>query len=226
MTAVSWVVKPVSQMHLAPGSAVTIPNVSWSEFESILQEMGEKRAARVAYSKGSLEIMVPLPEHEVPRDLISDIVKTLLKASGRRYQPFGSTTFKEENTAGVEPDACFYIQNYQRMIGHRRLKPDDPPPDLAIETDVTSKTTLGAYSAIAVPELWLYDSGKLTIYLLRDGKYINSDLSPTFPNIPLTQIIPAVVERAWQVGSVQALEEFENSLAVQFLTATGKNFSE
>jgi Uma2 family endonuclease len=163
MTAVTPVVKPVSQMQLAPGSVVTIQDVSWQEFESILQEMGEKRAARVAYNKGSLEIMVPLPEHEVPRDLISDIVKTLLKARGIRYQPFGSTTFKRENTAGVEPDACFYIQNYQQMIGRRRLEPDDPPPDLAIETDVTSKTTLDAYEAIAVPELWIYDSGKLTI---------------------------------------------------------------
>lgn len=213
MTAVSPVVKPVSKMQLAPGSSVTIPDVSWEEFESILQEMGEKRAARIAYSKGTLEIMVPLPEHEVPRDLISDIVKTLLKAKGIRYQPFGSTTFKQENTAGVEPDACFYIQNYQRMIGRRRLEPDDPPPDLAIETDVTSKTTLNAYEAIAVPELWIYDSGKLTIYLLRDGKYINSDTSLTFPNIPLTQIIPATVERAWQVGSIQALEEFEGAIA-------------
>jgi Uma2 family endonuclease len=61
MTAITPVVKPVSQMQLAPGSVVTIQDVSWQEFESILQEMGEKRAARVAYSKGSLEIMVPLP---------------------------------------------------------------------------------------------------------------------------------------------------------------------
>ena len=213
MTAITPVVKPVSQMQLAPGSVVTIQDVSWQEFESILQEMGEKRAARVAYSKGSLEIMVPLPEHERPKDLISDIVKILLKRTGRRYEPFGSTTFKRENTAGVEPDACFYIQNYQQMIGRRRLEPDDPPPDLAIETDVTSKTTLDAYEAIAVPELWIYDSGKLTIYLLTQGQYTKSDTSPTFPNIPLTQIIPATVERAWQVGSVEALEEFERAIA-------------
>jgi Uma2 family endonuclease len=209
MTSVSPIVKPVSQMRLAPGSAVIIPNVSWEEFESILQELGEKRSARVAYSKGMLEIMVPLPEHEIPRDLISDIVKILLKVKGIRYQPFGSTTFKQEGTAGVEPDACFYIQNYQRMIGHRRLEPDDPPPDLAIETDVTSKTTLDAYTAIAVPELWIYNCGKLTIYLFRDRQYSKSDTSPTFPDVPLTRIIPTTVERAWQVGSVQALEELE-----------------
>jgi Uma2 family endonuclease len=213
MTAVTPVVKPVSQMQLAPGSAVTIPNVSWQEFESILQELGEHRSARIAYSKGTLEIMVPLPEHEKPKELISDLVKTLLKAMGRRYEPFGSTTFKREGTAGIEPDACFYIQNYQRMIGRRRLQADDPPPDLAIETDVTSKTTLEAYRAIGVPEVWIYDSGRLTIYLLSQGIYVKSDTSTIFENIQLTQIIPALVERAWHVGNVQALEEFEAAIA-------------
>ena len=209
MTTLTLILKPVSQIELDPGSAVTIPNVSWLEFESILQELGEKRSARIAYSKGTLQIMVPLPEHEVQKDLISDIVKTLLKAVGRRYEPFGSTTFKREGIAGIEPDACFYIENYQRMIGRRRLETDDPPPDLAIEIDVTSKTDLEAYEAIAVPEVWVYDNRKLTIYLLRDGKYIKSETSPTFPNIPIAQIIPPVVERAWQVGSYQALEEWE-----------------
>jgi Uma2 family endonuclease len=212
MTTGTSVVKPISQMRLAPGSAVTIPDVSWQEFESILQELGENRSARLAYSWGNLEIMVPLPEHEIPRDLLSDIVKILLKVNGLRYQPFGSTTFKREGIAGVEPDACFYIQNYQRMIGRRRLQADDPPPDLAIETDVTSKTTLEAYQAIGVPEVWIYDYGKLTIYLLSEGSYIKSDTSPIFANVKITQVIPLVVERAWQVGSFQALEEFQATI--------------
>jgi Uma2 family endonuclease len=209
MAVLSPVLKPVSQMQLEPGSVVTIPQVSWQEFESILLDLGEKRVARIAYSNSTLEIMVPLPEHEKPKDLISDMVKILLRRMGKRYEPFASTTFKRENRAGIEPDACFYIENYQPMIGCRRLKPDAPPPDLAIEIDVTSKTTFNAYEAIAVPELWIYDRGKLTIYLLREGHYIPSDTSPTFPNIPLTEIIPATVERSWQVGYVQALEEFD-----------------
>ena len=95
------------------------------------------------------------------------------------------------------------------MIGRRRLQPDDPPPDLAIETDVTSKTKLDAYEAIAVPELWIFDSGKLTLYVLNHGKYEISETSPLFPNLAIDQIIPAVVERAWQVGNLQALEELE-----------------
>jgi Uma2 family endonuclease len=206
------VLKPVSQITLTPGSVVTIPNVSWLEFESILQELGEKRRTRIAYSNSTLEIMVPLLDREIPKDLISDIVKKLLKSAGRRYEPFGSTTFKRKGAAGVEPDACFYILNYQRMIGRRRLLPDDPPPDLAIETDVTSKTTIDAYKIIGVPEVWVYDSGRLLIYLLQDGEYVESDISPNFPEIAIAQMIPATVERAWQVGNLQALEEFESAI--------------
>ena len=212
MIVITPVLKPVSQITLSPGSVVTIPNISWLEFESILQELGEKRRTRIAYSNSTLEIMVPLLDREIPKDLISDIVKILLKSAGRRYEPFGSTTFKREGAAGVEPDACFYILNYQRMIGRRRLLPDDPPPDLAIETDVTSKTKIDAYKIIGVPEVWVYDSGRLRIYLLQDGEYVESDMSPNFPEIAIAQLIPATVERAWQVGNLQALEEFESAI--------------
>jgi Uma2 family endonuclease len=213
MIVIAPVLKPISQIQLTPGSVVTIPNITWLEFESILEELGEKRSARVAYSKETLEIMVPLPEHERPTDLISDIVKILLKSAGRRYEPFGSTTFKREGAAGIEPDACFYILNYQRMISRRRLLPDDPPPDLAIETDVASKTTIDAYLAIEVPEVWVYDSGRLRIYLLQEGEYVESDISPNFPGIAIAKLIPSTVERALQVGSCQALEEFESAIA-------------
>ena len=212
MIVITPVLKPVSQIELTPGSVVTIPNVSWLEFESILQELGEKRRTRIAYSNSTLEIMVPLLDREIPKDLISDIVKILLKSAGRRYEPFGSTTFKREGAAGVEPDACFYILNYQRMINRRRLLPDDPPPDLAIEMDVTSKTTINAYKIIGVPEVWVYDSGRLRIYLLQDGEYVESDMSPNFPEIAIAQLIPTAVERALQVGSCQALEEFESAI--------------
>jgi Uma2 family endonuclease len=213
MATQTLITKPISQMRFAPGSLVAIPNVSWQEFEKILQELGEKRSARIAYSDSTLEIMIPLPEREKPKEIISDLVKFLLKQAGRRYEAFGSTTFKQEGSAGIEPDACFYVQNYERMIGRRRLEATDPPPDLAIEIDVTSKTTFDAYKAIGVPELWIYASSKLQIYLLQDGHYIQAETSPTFPNLPLTELIPQAIDRAWEVGSVQALEELEKKLS-------------
>ncbi len=212
MTTTVPVVKPISKIHLAPGSLVTISDVTWQEFESILQELGNKRAARVAYNQGILQIMVSLLEQERTKETISDTVKTLLRARKIRYQPFGSTTFKREGVAGVEPDACFYIKNYQMMIGRRRLQANDPPPDLAIETDVTSKTTIDAYLAIGVPEVWIYDDGNFTIYLLQDNRYIKSNTSPNFPEINISQIITDTLKRSWIVGNLQALEELESSL--------------
>lgn len=204
--------KPISQLRLDPGSRVTIPDVSWLEFEAMLDEMGDRRSARVAYSHNTLEITVPRPDHELPTDLISDIVKTVLRSRRIRYQPLGSTTFKQQGIAGIEPDACFYIQNYERMIGKRQLEPGDPPPDLAIETDVTSLTAIAAYQAIQVPEVWIYVNGHLTIYLLEAGEYVASTVSPQFPDLPIVEWVETAVQRAWIVGSLQALEEVEDWL--------------
>jgi hypothetical protein len=48
--------------------------------------------------------------------------------------------------AGLEPDDCFYLANYQAVIGKDRIDLSvDPPPDLAIESDYTSKTKVDAY---------------------------------------------------------------------------------
>lgn len=203
-------VTPIS-LRLEPGQKVTLQPVSWQGFEEILAEMGERRSSRVAYAYGVLEIMAPLPEHERSKVLLADLVKALLKAQKRRWEPLGSTTFKREDmTAGIEPDDCFYIQNYKVMIGKERLDLTvDPPPDLAIETDLTSKTELDAYEALGVPELWIYKRSKLKINVLREGKYVASETSPTFSSVAVIEIIPRFMQRAREVGVSQALEEFE-----------------
>ncbi|MGD1855833.1 MAG: Uma2 family endonuclease [Leptolyngbyaceae cyanobacterium] len=206
------VTKPIGQLHLAPGSVVTVPNVTWLEFEAILTERTHHSHGRLAYYQGTLEIMVPLPEHERPKELISDIVKALLREQDVPYEPFGSTTFKQLGTAGIEPDACFYIQNAAQVISRRRLQPGDPPPDLAIESDVTSKTTIDAYTAIGVPEVWIFDSGHLKIFVLQRDGYIETATSPTFPDLPIVEIVDRVVARFWKIGSYQALIEFEKTV--------------
>jgi Uma2 family endonuclease len=44
---------------------VLFHDVNWQEFEAILEELGEHRGSRIAYSQGTLEIRMPLPEHEI-----------------------------------------------------------------------------------------------------------------------------------------------------------------
>ena len=94
------------------------------------------------------------------------------------------------------------MQNYQRIIGNSQLQPDSPPPNLAIKTVVNSKTTLSLYQAVGVPGSWIYDSGKLTIYLLRVGRYVKSNINPIFPKISIIGIVAVLVEKVWEIVSI------------------------
>ena len=76
---------PIDAIELAPGSRLSIHNLSWQDFESLLLELGEQRSTRVAYYRGTLEIMSPLALHERPHRLIADILKAILDAQDRNW---------------------------------------------------------------------------------------------------------------------------------------------
>lgn len=201
---------PINAIELTPGSQISVHNLSWQDFERILAELGEKRSTRVAYYRGTLEIMSPLASHERPHRIIADIVKAILDAQGRSWEDFGSTTLKRPEIAGVEPDTCLYIQSADRMQGCTNLDlADYPPPDLAIESDVTSKTMLEAYEALQVPEVWIYRNSQLTIHLLQEGGYIQTPLSPIFPHLPIPAMIPELVQQAISKGTSRMLRELK-----------------
>ena len=198
------------QISVPPGHRVLFHDVSWQEFEEILEELGERRASRIAYSQGTLEIRMPLPEHEFNKEIIGDMVKILLEELEIDRECFGSTTFKRKSMLqGIEPDNCFYIQNSALMIGKKRIDLTvDPPPDLAIEVDLTSKTQLDAYEALGVPEIWRYENHQLMINVLEDGKYVESEISPTFPNLPIVEAISQYCEQSQAMGTSQTLRLF------------------
>lgn len=198
------------QIDVLPGQRVILRNVSWNQFEAILVELEEQRSTRLAYSRGTLEIMAPLPEHEQTKVIIADLLKVLLDELDMDWEPLGSTTFKREDMqAGIEPDDCFYIQNHALMIGRTRIDLSiDPPPDLVIEIDVTSKTQLSAYESLRVPEIWRYRNRKLQISILREGKYMETQTSPTFPNFPVIEGISRFLEISRSAGTRPALKAF------------------
>ena len=202
------------QLDVPPGQRLLVRNLDWSEFERILTELGEHRASRIAYHQGILEIRMPTPEHEVDKELIGDIVKTLLDELEIDCECFGSTTFKQEAmNSGIEPDQCFYIQNHSQMRGKRRLDLSiDPPPDLAIEVDVTSKTQIDAYISLGVPELWVYTQNQLKIYTLQAGQYESVTISPTFPKLPILDWVTDVLVQSANLGRSPALRAFRKKV--------------
>jgi Uma2 family endonuclease len=124
----------------------------------------------------------------------------------------GSTTLKNERmTQAVEPDACFYIQNQAAVIGKNRFDMSvDPPPDLAIEIDLTSRTQLENYQILRVPELWRYGKQGLQINVLQSGKYVESSFSPTFPEIAIIELVNQYVQQSQVSGRTQAIQAFRN----------------
>jgi len=206
---------PIKTIELSPGSHVLISGVTWEQYERFLEDLGEERLIpRINYCNGTLELMSPLPAHERPHRIIAYIVTNILDAQNRAWEDFGSTTFKKLKKAGLEPDTCFYIQNAERVRALMRMDMEqDPPPDLAIEADVTSKTTLEAYAALQVPEVWIYGNGKLTINLLQNGDYQESATSSIFPGLPITEMIPCLVQQAFEAGTSIMLRQLRNQIS-------------
>ncbi len=54
-------------------------DISWEEFEAILEELGDRRSTRMAYCDGILEIMSPSPEHEYFKETLGDAIKDMEK---------------------------------------------------------------------------------------------------------------------------------------------------
>ena len=202
----------LKRIHVPPGQRVLLENVTWTELEAILEELGEHRAARIAYDQGILEIMTPLPEHEFDQEIISDLIKALLEELDIEFLSLGSTTFKNQfMQKGIEPDQCFYIQNEALVRGKKRLDLTvDPPPDLALEIDVTSRTHPNIYQALKVPELWRFENGKLQINILVDGNYVVSQSSLNFPGLPLIDVIPRYLESSGINGRNATIKRFRN----------------
>jgi Uma2 family endonuclease len=200
----------LKELTVPPGNKVLLTNVKWANFEDILEDLGEERATRIAYENLTLEIMTPLPEQERSKEVISDLLKALLEELEREFITLGSTTFKNElMTAGIEPDNCFYIEHEASVRNKERLDFSvEPPPDLVLEIDVTSRTHPSIYEALGVPELWRFEKGKLKIYVLENGKYVEWDKSKIFPDLPLIEAIPEYRDRVKTDGRNKTMKAF------------------
>lgn len=170
-----------------------LKNISWQTYEALLKDVESQPGLRLTYDQGILEIMTPLAPHERNSRLIGRLVEALTEELNIEICSFGSLTCKREDLArGLEPDECYYIQNEPVIRSLEQIDLNqDPPPDLAIEIDITSSSInrLALYAALGVPEVWRYDGSRLIIYQLEGGEYRVCDRSSTFPLITSSEII-------------------------------------
>ncbi|MEP0801235.1 Uma2 family endonuclease [Funiculus sociatus] len=188
-----------------------LPNISWETLEALLRETGADRGWRFAYDGSTLELMTPLFEHENPKSNLGNLIIFLALELDIEIKSAGSTTLKRQiANRGIEPDNCYYIQNELAVRGKQKLDLEtDPPPDLAIEIDITSSSVnkFDIYSALGVTELWRYDGRGLKFYQLTQGKYIECEFSIAFPLVSVTEI-SRFIEESKTMGEIALLKSF------------------
>jgi Uma2 family endonuclease len=178
----------------APCRSLVLDDVDWKTYTRLLRIFADRRAMRLTYDRGRLEIMSPRPEHEYDNHLLDRFIIVLTEELGFTIKSGGSTTFRRRSKKrGLEPDNCYWIASEQRIRGKRRLNLKiDPPPDLAVEIDLTSSclNRLGIYAALKVPEVWRVDSGSIAFLILGPkGKYA-AGTSLSFPGVQPGDLLP------------------------------------
>jgi Uma2 family endonuclease len=192
---------------------VLLENISWQTFKTMLVEMGSERANRISYHQGNIEIMTPQKPHENANRLIEVFVGVLCEEFGLEVDLVGSLTLTRDDLEyGAEPDSGYYIQNELLVRGKENIDlAFDPPPDLVLEVEYSRSKIdkLKLYAAMGIPEFWRYNGTKLRIYMLTNGQYSETQISPTFAPIQITEI-PRFIQESKKIGQMAATRAFRN----------------
>lgn len=206
-----YAVISTDRIQMPPGAVMRMPG-TWQDYCQLRDSRGNGSIPRLKYHDGEILLMSPLPRHGREANILADIVKVLLDSQNRNYEAFTPITLDLPEVSGIEPDYCFYIDNWQAVVGKDRIDwQQDPPPDLVIEIDVTSYTSELDFLPYNVPEVWLFKNNRLTIHQLVDGKYEVSENSRYFPNLSIQTTIDICVATAKTKGTGTAMSELRRS---------------
>jgi Uma2 family endonuclease len=173
-----------------------LSSVDWKTYTRLLRVFEERPGYRLTYDQGELEIMAPSFRHDHPGYLLGHFVMLLTEELGLPVCPGGSVTVrKKKKQRGLEPDECFWIANAAALAGVDDLDLSvHPPPDLALEIDVTSSSLdrMSIYETLQVPEVWRMEGGGLTFHALSAGQYQQVTHSLSFPKVTPADLLPFV----------------------------------
>ena len=200
------------RIELPPGAVLKLLG-NWQDYQVLSQQLGDRSSPRIKYRDGEILLMAPLPEHGRKVSVIADVVKVLLDHLGREYEAFTPITMELPQESGIEPDYCFYIENWQAIAGKDRINWGvDPSPDLVVEIDITSYTDVNDYLPYRVPEVWLFRKNQLVIYRLQGDVYTVESSSRYFPNINVSEVVTECLKIAYERNTSAAIRELRRKL--------------
>jgi Uma2 family endonuclease len=194
---------------------VILKHISWQTYQSLTVDFEREPAIRLTYDRGTLEIRMPLAPHETYKKILGRLIEAATEELDLEIRSLGSLTCSREDLAkGLEPDQCYYIQNEQQVRGIEQIDLEKlPPPDLAVEIDITSSSLdrFSIYADLKVPEIWRYDGQSLVIYGLVGSEYLTQDRSITLP-ILRTEDILRFLSLSVSIGENNLVKQFRQWL--------------
>jgi Uma2 family endonuclease len=182
----------------ASAPPAVLHDIDWHIYTRLLRAFEGRRRFRLTYDRGSLEIMSPLWEHEGPADLLGCFVVVLTEELAMSRRAGRSVTLRRRRKRrGLEPDNCYWLVSAPLVQGKRHLDLRvDPPPDLAIEVDVTSSSLdrMSIYAALGVPEVWRLSTGGIAFHILEAGTYQVRPSSLSFPQLVSADLPPFLAQ--------------------------------
>jgi Uma2 family endonuclease len=179
--------------HAPSEQRFLLQGVSWRTYGRLLRAFADRPGVRLTYDRGTLELMTLSHEHESLGHLLGRLVVALTEELGLPLKGGGSTTFRRRRRRrGLEPDESYWIASEPLVRGRDQIDlRRDPPPDLALEIDVThsSLDRLAIYAALGVPEVWRLEGQALTFHVLdANGHYQVQSNSVAFPQLTPTDV--------------------------------------
>jgi Uma2 family endonuclease len=202
----------VSRQALS-GERMVLRDVSWALYCQ-LRELRSNWHIRMTYDRGTLEMMSPSRLHERLGYITGRLIDVWTEEFDIDMQGCRTMTFRREDLdRGLEPDNCYYIAHEPQVRTKQELDfTIDPPPDLAVEIELSSGSIdkLELYAAFRVPEVWRYDGESLTAHHLgADGQYAPASASRAFPDLPLDKIVE-VLQQVPTVRETTLIREFHD----------------
>ncbi|MGB3695726.1 MAG: Uma2 family endonuclease [Spirulinaceae cyanobacterium] len=205
----------ITQASFPPLAGTLLTGVRWETYQALLLDLAESPNQQLTYDQGKLEIMTPLPEHEINKGFLGRLVQTTTEVLGLEIASLCSTTLSRKDLQkGIEPDECYYITNEALVRGKTKFNFQvDPVPDLAIEVDITSSSLnrLEIYQALGIGEVWRFDGERLFIYCLQKGGYGEQERSKILPILSKFVILEFLAKRE-EKGENALLREFRQWL--------------
>jgi Uma2 family endonuclease len=187
----------VSERAIETPQRFLLHNVSWESYEALLAALADQRGLRITYDRGELELMNLSRSHEYFKKWIGRLIEAMVFELEIPIDSGGSLTWRRQQVQrGLEPDDCYWIANEPIVRGRTELDFEvDPPPDLAIEIDITcsSLDRQSIYAALGVPEIWRFDGRTLTAYRRTEkGEYEATEFSTSFPFLRVADLMPFI----------------------------------